>query len=319
MNPIERFDFNLATLIDFSFFNIVKIGIEIGIFREASKPKSIEELLNSINVSNKAYLKSLLSAYYELGILDGTGEKMSTKSFLRTITLEYDNLKEIIPGWIPIQDEIAKMANHAFISFENSKVMMDFDKDADFWDMRLSNQLAHLYREIIADLGGLRDGLRVLDLGCGSVSPVELGSYVGPNGEYVGVDFSPGLLSIAQERVKEHGMDWVTLKELDIMTLISRRKYDVVIMSFVLEYLPNIYSGIMKALDFVDEGGKLIIVEPFRENFENIAAWEFFEKLAKEFRRFPKKSDVINALPYYSKEVRVKEYGKSFLVLEPLM
>jgi len=319
MNPIERFDFNLATLIDFSFFNIVKIGIEIGIFREASKPKSIEELLNSINVSNKAYLKSLLSAYYELGILDGTGEKMSTKRFLRTITLEYDNLKEIIPGWIPIQDEIAKMANHAFISFENSKVMMDFDKDADFWDMRLSNQLAHLYREIIADLGGLRDGLRVLDLGCGSVSPVELGSYVGPNGEYVGVDFSPGLLSIAQERVKEHGMDWVTLKELDIMTLISRRKYDVVIMSFVLEYLPNIYSGIMKALDFVDEGGKLIIVEPFRENFENIAAWEFFEKLAKEFRRFPKKSDVINALPYYSKEVRVKEYGKSFLVLEPLM
>lgn len=319
MNPIERFDFNLATLIDFSFFNIVKIGIEIGIFREASKPKSIEELLNSINVSNKAYLKSLLSAYYELGILDGTGEKMSTKRFLRTITLEYDNLKEIIPGWIPIQDEIAKMANHAFISFENSKVMMDFDKDADFWDMRLSNQLAHLYREIIADLGGLRDGLRVLDLGCGSVSPVELGSYVGPNGEYVGVDFSPGLLSIAQERVKEHGMDWVTLKELDIMTLISRRKYDVVIMSFVLEYLPNIYSGIMKALDFVDEGGKLIIVEPFRENFENIAAWEFFEKLAKEFRRFPKKADVINALPYYSKEVRVKEYGKSFLVLEPLM
>jgi len=319
MNLIERFDFNLATLIDFSFFNIVKIGIEIGIFREASKPKSIEELLNSINVSNKAYLKSLLSAYYELGILDGTGEKMSTKRFLRTITLEYDNLKEIIPGWIPIQDEIAKMANHAFISFENSKVMMDFDKDADFWDMRLSNPLAHLYREIIADLGGLRDGLRVLDLGCGSVSPVELGSYVGPNGEYVGVDFSPGLLSIAQERVKEHGMDWVTLKELDIMTLIPRRKYDVVIMSFVLEYLPNIYSGIMKALDFVDEGGKLIIVEPFRENFENIAAWEFFEKLAKEFRRFPKKSDVINALPYYSKEVRVKEYGKSFLVLEPLM
>ncbi len=319
MNPIERFDFNLATLIDFSFFNIVKIGIEIGIFREASKPKSIEELLNSINVSNKAYLKSLLSAYYELGILDGTGEKMSTKRFLRTITLEYDNLKEIIPGWIPIQDEIAKMANHAFISFENSKVMMDFDKDADFWDMRLSNPLAHLYREIIADLGGLRDGLRVLDLGCGSVSPVELGSYVGPNGEYVGVDFSPGLLSIAQERVKEHGMDWVTLKELDIMTLIPRRKYDVVIMSFVLEYLPNIYSGIMKALDFVDEGGKLIIVEPFRENFENIAAWEFFEKLAKEFRRFPKKADVINALPYYSKEVRVKEYGKSFLVLEPLM
>jgi len=319
MNLIERFDFNLATLIDFSFFNIVKIGIEIGIFREASKPKSIEELLNSINVSNKAYLKSLLSAYYELGILDGTGEKMSTKRFLRTITLEYDNLKEIIPGWIPIQDEIAKMANHAFISFENSKVMMDFDKDADFWDMRLSNPLAHLYREIIADLGGLRDGLRVLDLGCGSVSPVELGSYVGPNGEYVGVDFSPGLLSIAQERVKEHGMDWVTLKELDIMTLIPRRKYDVVIMSFVLEYLPNIYSGIMKALDFVDEGGKLIIVEPFRENFENIAAWEFFEKLAKEFRRFPKKADVINALPYYSKEVRVKEYGKSFLVLEPLM
>ncbi|RLF82894.1 SAM-dependent methyltransferase, partial [Thermococci archaeon] len=80
-----------------------------------------------------------------------------------------------------------------------------------------------------------------------------------------------------------------------------------------------VHRTIIKALDFVDEGGKLIIVEPFRENFENIAAWEFFEKLTKEFRRFPQKSEILDALSYYGKDAKVKEYGKSALVLEPIL
>lgn len=317
-DQIKKFDFNLETLIDFSFFNVIKIGLELGVFKNIDKAKTLEELLNSIDVQNKPYLKSLLSTYYNLGIIDVNERGVGSKNFLRTFLLEYDRLKDIIPEWIPIQDKIVEMANYAFLSFENSKVMMDFDKDADFWDIRLSNPLNALYREIIAKIGNLRDGIRVLDLGCGSVSPVELGGYVGPNGEYVGVDFSPGLLSIARQKVRDLGMDWVSLKEMDIRRAIPKRKYDVVVMSFVLEYIPEIHQTVVKALNFVDEGGKLIIVEPFRENFENIAAWEFFEKLTKEFHRFPRKADILDALEYYGKEARIKEYGKSFLVLEPL-
>jgi len=316
---INQFDFNLSTLIDFSFFNVVKIGLGLGVFKELDKTKTLEDILNLIDVKNKLYLRSLLSTYYDLGILEATGTELSPKRFLRTFTLEYERLRDIIPEWINIQDEIVRMANYAFLSFENSKVMMDFDKDSDFWDIRLSNPLNKLYREIIVRAGGLRDGMRVLDLGCGSVSPIELGKHVGPNGEYVGIDFSPGLLSIAQQRVRELGMDWVFLRELDITNAIPKRKYDRVIMSFVLEYLPEVHRIIIKALNFVDEGGKLIIVEPFRENFENIAAWEFFEKLTKEFRRFPKKSEILDALEYYGRDAKISEYGKSVLVLEPIL
>ena len=315
-NQIEKFDFNLETLIEFSFFNVVKMGLELGIFRNTGKATTLEELLNSIDVPNRPYLKSLLSTYYDLGIIEVNENRVRNRKFLRTFLIKYDRLSDVIPEWIQLQDRIVEMATYAFSSFENPKVTMDFDKDADFWNTRLSNPLNNLYRKIIAKIGNLKDGIRVLDLGCGSVSPVELGRYVGPNGEYVGVDFSPRLLSIARRSIKTLGMDWVHLKEAEIRHIIPKRKYDVVIMSFVLEYIPEIYWTVAKALDFVDEGGKLIIVEPFRENFEHIAAWEFFEKLTKEFHRFPRKADIIDALEYSGKTARIREYGKSILVLE---
>ena len=64
--------------------------------------------------------------------------------------------------------------------------------------MCLNSQLTKIYRTIIKELGEITKGKRVLDLGCGSVSPEEIGKVVGYEGLYMGVDFSHNLLDIAR-------------------------------------------------------------------------------------------------------------------------
>ncbi|AIF69298.1 hypothetical protein PAP_04435 [Palaeococcus pacificus DY20341] len=270
----------------------------------------------AIPIKNKPLLKSLLDTYGKIGVV-GTGfNEIWAKDFYYKLALTKEKNKYLIPDWIPIFEEIYKMIDYAAISPEHPKILMDFDKDADFWDMRLNTGLNSVYRHLIKRIGLLRDGMRVLDLGCGSVSPVEIGRFVGPNGEYVGVDFSPGTLSIAKQKIKDLGLDWVILKEMDIRSIIPKRKYDVVIMSFVLEYIPDIQSVIRKAVQALDENGKLVIVDPFRENYPDIEAWEFFESLTKEFVKFPSKAEIINALEYNGYTFIPREFGKSVLVFE---
>lgn len=40
------------------------------------------------------------------------------------------------------------------ISYSHPYVLMDFDKDADFWDIRLSSSFNKTYRDAIINLGG---------------------------------------------------------------------------------------------------------------------------------------------------------------------
>ena len=150
------------------------------------------------------------------------------------------------------------------------------------------------------------------------VSSEEIGKVVGYEGLYMGVDFSHNLLDIAKRRVKRNGLDWVILKEIDVQRIKPKGEYDVVIISFLLEYIPEIQRVINSAVNVLSEGGKLIIVEPFRENYPGIEAWEFFEKLTKEFVKFPSRNEIISSLESTGRTFRVKEFGKSVLVVEVL-
>ena len=81
-----------------------------------------------------------------------------------------------------------------------------------------------LYRrhraEAVARLG-LRPGMRVLDLACGTGQNFDpILSAIGPDGELVGVDLSPGMLARAQRRVDRGGWaDQVRLVCHDAATL----------------------------------------------------------------------------------------------------
>lgn len=317
-SSIKKLDINLAMIVQLSMLHLIQIGLKYGIFRELTTKRHYSDVLTTIPVRNKPLLKSLLDTYSKLGILEKGVNELVGSDFSYILALNSADNKYLLPDWVPLFEEIYKMVDYAFISPQHPKILMDFDKDADFWDMRLALELNNVYRRIIVSIGEIKDEMRVLDLGCGSISPVEIGKFLGPNGEYVGVDFSPGIISIAKQRIQNSGFDWVTLKEVDIKAIRPRTRYDIVIMSFVLEYVDNIQKVVKNAMDVLEEKGMLIIVEPFRENYPNIEAWEFFEGLTREFVEFPKKSSIMESLENDGYTYRVKELGKSILIVEKL-
>lgn len=313
---IKTLDTNLSTIVELSTLDLIRIGLKYGVFNELVERKHYTDFLLSSPIKNKNLLKSLVETYHALDMVEMGLDDIWAKEYSRVLEVTKEKSRYLLPDWIPIFEEIYRMIDYAAISPEHPKILMDFDKDSDFWDMRLGVQINSIYRRLIKNVGKLEDGMRILDLGCGSVSPVEIGEVVGPNGEYVGVDFSPGLLSIAEQKVKNMGFDWVILKEMDITRIKPRKIYDAVIMSFVLEYVQDISKVIENALDALNEGGRIIIVEPFRENYPNIEAWEFFERLTREFIHFPSREDIIKALDYNGYDVKIEEFGKSILSIE---
>ena len=316
---IEVLDKNLEAMMDISLAHLFKLGLKHDIFRRLANGATREELLAAIPVSNKEYLGKLIDTYIALGIVDESEGVLRVPGFSYEFNLSAEDAGRLLSDWIQILEEIYKMADYAFISAEHPKILMDFDKGADFWDMRLLMDLNRTYRQLLVEVLGLEDGARVLDLGCGSVSPVELGEAVGPNGKYVGVDFSPGLLSIAQTRVRNARMDWVLLREMDIRKFVVKNTYDAVVMSFVLEYLENPGAAVNRAIGALSPGGRLAIVEPFRDNYPLIAAMEFFESLTREFVRFPSSTGVIHAVEESPYDVKVDILGKSVLLVTRLM
>ncbi|NJE76921.1 class I SAM-dependent methyltransferase [Thermococcus sp. ES12] len=315
----EILDRNLEAIVDLSLGHLLRLGLKYGIFRRLAGGVPREELLTMIPVSNKAYLGKLIDTYLALGFVEESDGVLKMPGFSYEFSLNTEDAGKLLSDWVQIVEELYKMADYAFISAEHPKILMDFDKGADFWDMRLLMELNRTYRQLASNLLGLEDGMNVLDLGCGSVSPVELGEAVGPNGKYVGVDFSPGLLSIAKTRVRNARMDWVVLREMDIRRLVIKNTYDAVVMSFVLEYLENPGAAVRRAIETLKPGGKIVIIEPFRDNYPRIAALEFFESLTKEFTRFPSSEDIIAAVEESPYDVRVEPIGKSTLLVTRLM
>ncbi|NJE29464.1 methyltransferase domain-containing protein [Thermococcus sp. 18S1] len=316
MDPlVEVLDRNMEAMADVAVGYLIQIGLKYDIFKELVLGVSREKLIASVPLPNKERLGRLIDTYLQLGIAEESGGSLRIAEFSYELPLARERLEKLLPDWIPILEEMYKMVDYAFISREHPKVLMDFDKGADFWDMRLLLGINRVYRQLASRLLGLEDGMRIIDLGCGSVSPVELGSAVGPNGKYVGIDFSPGLLSIATTRVRNEGLDWVTLREMDVRRLVVRNTYDGVVMSFLLGYLENPGAVVRKAIEMLSPGARLVILDSFRDLTPKVAALEFFESLTKEFVRFPSAGEILAAVDESPYDVEASVIGNSTIVV----
>ncbi|CAD5244574.1 class I SAM-dependent methyltransferase [Thermococcus camini] len=316
MDPlVEVLDRNMEAMADVAVGYLIQIGLKYDVFKELVQGVSREKLIASVPLPNKERLGRLIDTYLQLGIVEESGGSLRMAEFSYELPLAQERLEKLLPDWIPILEEMYKMADYAFISREHPKVLMDFDKGADFWDMRLLLGINKVYRQLASHLLGLEDGMRIIDLGCGSVSPVELGSVVGPNGKYVGIDFSPGLLSIAMSRVRNEGLDWVALREMDVRRLVVRNTYDGVVMSFLLGYLENPGAVVRKALEMLGPGGRLVILDSFRDLNPRVAALEFFESLTKEFVRFPRAGEILAAVDESPYDAEASVIGNSTIVV----
>ncbi|CAB50401.1 class I SAM-dependent methyltransferase [Pyrococcus abyssi] len=314
---IRTIDTNINHMISLSVLNLAQLGIKYGIFKAVASRPSYAELLSQIQVPNKPLLKRLIEHLKALGIIEETPNSLILNGFSYVLTFPKEDYMLLLSDWIPLWEEIYKMIDFALISYDHPYVLMDFDKDADFWDLRLSSSFNKIYRDVIVNLGEINRESYVLDLGCGSVSPSYFGKFISEDGKYLGVDYSPGLLEIARQRVEREGLP-VELKEMDVSLIKPRTKYDVAIMSFLLEYVKDRREVLRKVLEALDSGGKLVIVDAFRDEFKNIEAMEFFEGLNSSFVGYPGKEEVKRIILEEGFDVSFEDYGKSVLLVRKL-
>ena len=100
-------------------------------------------------------------------------------------------------------------------------------------------------------LSGVRPGMRILDLGCGTGDfTLEAARRLKGQGEIIGLDFSKNMLAIARNRVRERGIKknglQLRFEERRAEEIpFEERPYDLIISGFVLR---NIYENIDEIL-----------------------------------------------------------------------
>ena len=113
-------------------------------------------------------------------------------------------------------------------------------------------------------LGRIEEGATVLDLGCGAGTDLLIAAQmVGPSGHVIGVDMTPGMLSLAMAGARAMGIaDRVELHEALIESLpLPDEEVDIVISNGVIDLVPD-KDAVFAEIDRVlKPGGRLQIAD----------------------------------------------------------
>ena len=109
---------------------------------------------------------------------------------------------------------------------------------------------------------GLRNGMRVLDIGSGAGDvALAVADLVGSTGEVVGVDMNPEILETARERVEQAGHENVTFHASDIQTIDVGDDFDALVGRLVLMYLPDPVAVLKGLIPRLRSGGIVMFQE----------------------------------------------------------
>ncbi len=224
---------------------------------------------------------------------------------------------EPVTDCLNFYDCLDRSSYFALIHRDHPNITLGFIKDADLWDLWLNEGIFNFAREKIAELLSISNGDRIIDFGCGSASPVFYGSIVGPNGYYLGIDFSKPLLNFASLRVKERRLDWVHLKqELADSKLRIEGNFDYAICSSILQYAD--YRAVLRnAVNALKGNGTIMIFSEVFSDLEPEKAelFDLYYSLIPNYRGFPRMSAILEFLEKCC-EFRYKLIGRNFLRID---
>ena len=109
------------------------------------------------------------------------------------------------------------------------------------WEKRFLQNLQPLTDLLIRN-SGIKSGDTVLDLATGTGEPaLTIARIVGPKGKVVGVDLSPGMLSVAKERAAAQSVRNVTfqLNDKDELPALYDNSFDAAVCRFGLMFMPD--------------------------------------------------------------------------------
>lgn len=129
---------------------------------------------------------------------------------------------------------------------------------------RLEHQagiLAPATRTVLT-LAGVEPGMRVLDLGTGAGDVALVAAeLVGPTGTVVGIDQSPSVLALAEDRATRRGLTTVSFRHGDLTTIRVTEEFDAVVGRLVLLYTPEPHEVVRRFAGTLRPGGVVAMME----------------------------------------------------------
>jgi SAM-dependent methyltransferase len=124
------------------------------------------------------------------------------------------------------------------------------------------------YSRAFLTRSGLREGMRVLEVGCGGGAMTPwLSRIVGPSGRVVALDVDPKQVERAGERVRHGGIDNVELlvASADDVRGVGR-DFDLIYGRFIFMQLPDPSATLDRLLSCVRPGGVIALDEPDQQD-----------------------------------------------------
>ncbi|MGL4253462.1 MAG: class I SAM-dependent methyltransferase [Fusobacteriaceae bacterium] len=105
---------------------------------------------------------------------------------------------------------------------------------------------------------------KILEVGIGSGANLE---FYREDMDITGIDFSPGMLELAQQKLKLHNLKNVKLLEMDIENMnFSQETFDSVLSTCVFCTVPNPEKGLKEIYRVLKPGGKAVFLEHMKSS-----------------------------------------------------
>ncbi|MCB9759096.1 MAG: methyltransferase domain-containing protein [Alphaproteobacteria bacterium] len=142
----------------------------------------------------------------------------------------------------------------------------------DFWNRWLIEPFVGIegLRQRTVDALELPQGGSVLDIACGTgLNLPYLARQVGPEGQLVGLDYSPGMLAQAGRRAQAAGWENVRLVQGDAAVLAGvGGPFDGVMSTWALGIVDDLPAALRRAVEVLRPGGRLAILDLDRSRAE---------------------------------------------------
>lgn len=134
-------------------------------------------------------------------------------------------------------------------------------KVIDFFNSRTTYDNDYTIRRAVPllELVPLKKGQRVLDMATGTgIIAIAAAQAVGDEGKVIGVDFSPGMLNQARQKINELGLENIELIEADAEYIdFDDESFDIIICSTAIVYFKDIPAALKKWYSWLKKGGLL--------------------------------------------------------------
>jgi SAM-dependent methyltransferase len=115
---------------------------------------------------------------------------------------------------------------------------------------------------MLLERGGVKQGMRVLDLGSGPGDVAfQVAEMVGPDGSVVGVERDVAQLAEAERRLQARGSRNITFQQGDVRTYIHDQPFDAVVCRLLLMHLPDAVDVVAHHVRALPPGSIFVAVD----------------------------------------------------------